>query len=78
MLILLLYLASEQFNWIYAMFTLQRIYFVSHYVAGGVKLFSITARAGRFKQDHEVGTHLSIKATTGCLPAPNLLNIAKT
>ena len=48
-LIILLYLAGEQFNWIYAMFTVQRIYHLCSHVAGGVKLFSTAAGAGGFK-----------------------------
>ena len=36
---LLLYLAGEQFNWIYTMFTVQIIYYLCHYVTGGVKFF---------------------------------------
>ena len=48
------------------MFTVQRIYHLCHHVAGGMKLFSMAAGAGGFKQDHQVGTRLSTKATTGC------------
>ena len=60
------------------MFTVQIIYYMCPHVAGEVKLFSIAAVAGAFKQDHGVGTRLSTKATTGFQSCFKFSNIAKT